>query len=88
MGITPVQRRASKSEGLTNVTDFADFKENKIEMALKMVRQRIPIIPGIPEIPEHKNLRGTVIQATVPAVTQFKVFPLCSFLPGWHLGSM
>ena len=75
MGLTIVQMRALQGEGLTNVTDFADFKENEIKMALKNVRQGIPTIPGIPAIPERRNTRGTIIQAVVPAVSSIQGIP-------------
>ena len=75
MGLTSVQRRAIQGEGLTNVKDFADFKENEIKMALKNVRQGIPTIPGIPAIPERRNMRGTVTQAVVLAVAPIQGVP-------------
>ena len=75
MGLTPVQRRALQGEGLTNVTDFADFKENKIKMALKNVRQGIPMIPGIPATPDCRSMRGTVTQAADPAVAPIQGVP-------------
>ena len=55
MGLTVVQREALASEGLSDITDFADFKENEIKMALKNVRQGIPTVQGIPAIPERRN---------------------------------
>ena len=68
IGLTPVQRRALQGEGLTNVTDFADFKKNEIKMALKNVSQGIQTIPGFPVIPERRNTHGSITQAAVPTV--------------------
>ena len=44
MGLSTVQRVALTGEGLADVTDFADLKQNEIKMALKNVRQGIPTI--------------------------------------------
>ena len=68
MGLTTVQRVALEGESLADVTDFTDFKENEMKMALENVRQGIPTIPGIPAVPERRNSRGTVTQAEAPAV--------------------
>ena len=75
MGLTQDQRNALMNEGLSNVTDFADFKENEIKMALKNVRQGIPTIAGIPAIPRQVDSRGNVTQAAVRAVPAIQGTP-------------
>ena len=75
MGLIVIQREALASEGLSDITDFADFKENEIKMALKNVRQGIPTVQGIPAIPERRSSRGTIVQAAVPAVQPIQGVP-------------
>ena len=75
MGLTTVQRVALEGEGLPDVTDFANNKENEIEMALKNVRQGIPTIPGIPAIPERRSSRRTITQAAVPVMAPIQGVP-------------
>ena len=75
MGLTTVQRAALEGEGLADVTDFADFKENETKIALKNLRHGILIFPGISKIPERRNSRGTITQAAVPAVAPIRGVP-------------
>ena len=69
MGLTTVQRTALRNNGLENVEDFEDFRENEIKMVIKNVRQGIPTIPGTPAIPEQRNTQGTITHAAIAAVT-------------------
>ena len=74
IGLTTVPRVAL-GEGLADVTDSVDFKENEIKIALKNYRQGIPTIPGIPAIPERRNSRGTIMQAVVLSVAPLQGVP-------------
>ena len=60
MNLTPVQRGRLAGEGLTNVEDFADFKAEQIDDAIKNLRVSIPAVaavaavggaPAVPAVP-------------------------------------
>ena len=55
-------------EGLVNVDDFSDFKEEELKAAFKNMRTAIPGIPGIQAILEQVDVNGIVIAPAVQAV--------------------
>ena len=55
-------------EGLVNVDDFSDFKEEELKAAFKNMRTAIPGIPGIQAIPEQVDVNGIVIAPAIQAV--------------------
>ena len=62
MGLTNHQRLALSIEGLSQVSDFADFKQDELKIAIKNVRTGIPTIPGTPAVPEVADANGVVMQ--------------------------
>ena len=62
----PVNVRARlSSEGLTEIDDFEDFKDDQLKDAFKNMRTSIPGLVGIPQV---TNAAGNIINAAVPSV--------------------
>ena len=68
MGLTNDQIIALSTEGLSQVSDFADFKQEELKIAIKNVRTGIPTIPGTSAIPAAVDTDGVVTQTAVAAV--------------------
>ena len=68
MGLANDQCIALSTEGLSQVSDFADFKQEELKIAIKNVTTGIPTIPGTPAIPAVVDADGFVTQPTVAAV--------------------
>lgn len=62
MNLSIVQRTCLAAEGLTNVNDFADFKEDQIDQAIGNLRVSIP---GIPQV---LNPDGAIATAAIPPI--------------------
>lgn len=58
MGLSPSARARLQSEGLTDIRDFADFKEAELAQAIKNIRVTIPAVQGIPAV---VNANGDVV---------------------------
>ena len=53
------------NEGLANLDDFADFKEDELQAAFKNLRTAIPGLPGVPAVLYDA---GNEVTAAVPAI--------------------
>ena len=65
MGLSPVIRARLAQEGLEQIANFVDFKEEQLKDAFKNMRTAIP---GIPATAEVQDNNGQVIQAAVAGV--------------------
>ena len=72
MALSPDQRLRLGAEGLVTVEDFADFKEDQLEDAIKNLRTPIP---GVPRV---LNAEGNEIVAAVPAVPPCLISAKCT----------
>ena len=58
------------NEGLANLDDFADFKEDELQAAFKNLRTAIPGVPGVPAV---LNGAGNEVTAAVPAIASINL---------------
>ena len=65
MSLTAIVRERLSNEGLTQISDFSDFKEDQLSAAFKNMRTSIP---GVAAVAQQVAADGTIIVPAVDAV--------------------